>query len=316
MGKVLVTGASGFIGRRVCEVLQALNISIAPIIRAESDVHFQQTPIVIGNITAATDWRDALVGVETIIHLAARVHVMKDTAADPLAEFRTTNVDATLNLAKQAVQAGVRRFIFVSTVKVNGEETPDQPFTVFDQPAPLDYYGQSKFEAEVALQALAKETGLELVIVRPPLVYGPRVRANFFKLIQITYMGFPLPFGGVNNRRSLVALDNLVDLLVTCISHPAAVNQTFLVSDDQDVSLSRLLKLIAQVMNKKLWLIPAPIKILQLFGALTGKSAVVNRLFGSLQVDISHTKQTLNWQPTMSVEQGIQQTVQYFLTQK
>ena len=316
MGKVLVTGAAGFIGRRVCEVLHAQKISVQPIIRTQSAVNFPQAPILIGNITAATDWHAALVGVDTIIHLAARVHVMQDTAIDPLAEFRTTNVDATLNLAKQAIQAGVRRFIFVSTVKVNGEETPQRPYTVFDQPAPLDPYGKSKLEAELALQALANESGLELVIIRSPLVYGPHVRANFFKLMQITQMGLPLPFGGVNNRRSLVALDNLVDLLITCIYHPQAVNQIFLISDDDDVSLSKLLQLIAQAMNKKIWLLPAPIKLLQLIGILTGKSAVINRLFGSLQVDINHTKQTLNWQPLISVDQGIQQTVQHFLTDK
>lgn len=316
MGKILVTGASGFIGRHLCGALQTHDFSFRPIVRTPSSIIKNSESIALGDINAVTNWHEALIGIDTIIHLAARVHVMNETTSDPWAEFRATNVDATVNLAKQAIQAGIKRFIFVSTIKVNGEETHHQPFTPFDIPAPLDFYGQSKLEAEIALQKLAQESGLELVIIRSPLVYGPHVRANFYKLMQITKMGLPLPFRGVDNRRSMVAIDNLVDLLITCIDHPAAANQIFLVSDGDDLSLSRLIQLIAKAMNQGIWLLPAPIKLIQMLAALTGKSAAINRLFGSLQVDISHTKKTLNWQPLISVEQGIQKTVQHFLTHK
>jgi nucleoside-diphosphate-sugar epimerase len=311
MNKVLVTGATGFVGRSLCQELLLREMDFIAMIRNESsksklDCNVQRHAI-------ESNQTNVLDQVHTIIHLAARAHVMHETALDPLAEFRAVNVDATLKLAKDAVKAGVRRFIFVSSIKVNGEETFQTPFTAFDTPNPSDFYGQSKLEAELALKIFAQETGLELVIIRPPLVYGSQVMANFYRLMQITKLGFPLPFANVNNRRSLVSLGNLVDLLITCVTHPAAAHQTFLVSDDDDVSLTRLLQTIAKAMNKNLWLFPVPIKLFQIMAAWIGKSAAINRLFGSLQVDIRHTKQTLNWQPIMSVEQGIQSTVQNFL---
>jgi nucleoside-diphosphate-sugar epimerase len=311
MNKVLVTGATGFVGRHLCQELLKRDINFIAVVRGESPksrLDDNLHPYVV-----RIDQPNVFDQVHTIIHLAARAHVMHETALDPLAEFRAVNVDTTLNLAKDAIQAGVKRFIFVSSIKVNGEETFQTPFRAFDTPNPSDFYGQSKLEAEIALKTLANETGLELVIIRPPLVYGPHVMANFYRLMQVTKMGLPLPFSNVRNCRSLVSLDNLVDLLITCITHPSAINQTFLVSDDDDVSLPRLLRTIAKAMNKSLWLYPIPIKIFQILAVLLGKSAAINRLFGSLQVDIQHTKQTLNWQPIMSVEQGIQNTVQHFL---
>lgn len=311
MNKVLVTGATGFVGRNLCQELLLRKIDFIAMIRSESsksklDGNVQSHAVVSYHA-------NELKQVDTIIHLAARAHVVHATALDPLAEFRAVNVEATLGLARAAVKAGVKRFIFVSSIKVNGEESSTAPFTAFDPPNPRDFYGQSKLEAELALQQLAQETGLELVIIRPPLIYGPHVLANFYKLMQIVKMYFPLPFSHVNNRRSLVALDNLNDLIITCVTHPAAVQQTFLVSDDDDVSLTRLLQLIAKAMQKKIWLFPVPIRLIQIAATWMGKSAAINRLFGSLQVDINHTKQTLNWQPIISVEQGIQKTVQHFL---
>lgn len=314
MGRVLVTGASGFIGNQLCNELLSKQLPYLAAVRTVPSVHqFTHNVIATGHLDASTDWRDALVGIDTIIHLAARAHVMHETVLDPWAEYHAVNVEATLNLAMQAVQAGVKRFIFLSTIKVNGEETHQRAFTPFDVPAPLDFYGQSKLDAELALQTLSKKTGIELVIIRSPLVYGPRVGANFYKLMQLTKSGLPLPFRGVKNRRSMVALDNLVDLLITCIMHPAAAHQIFLVSDDDDLSLPRLVKLIAKAMDKSVWLLPIPVTFIQVLAGMVGKSASVNRLFGSLQLDISHTKQRLHWQPIIGVEQGIKKTVQHYL---
>ncbi|MDP3843872.1 MAG: SDR family oxidoreductase [Oxalobacteraceae bacterium] len=309
MTKILVTGASGFVGSVLCDTLHARNIYFVPAVRiAKSNDQFS-----VGELNAATKWGNALAGCKAVIHLAARVHVMNDTSSDPLAAFRAMNVDATLNLAKQAVQCGVKRFVFISSVKVNGEETTSKPFTAFDEPAPLDPYGQSKLEAEIALMELARTTGLEVVIVRPPLVYGPGVRANFLKLMQLVKMGVPLPLGAIHNRRSMVALVNLVDLLITCTHHPAAAGQTFMVSDDNDVSISELLRMLARAMGKRSLLLPIPAGIIAGTAAILGKSAVASRLLGSLQVDINHTKSTLGWKPVITMQESLNKTVAHFL---
>ena len=308
---VLVTGANGFVGSRlVKELLQRGCVVVAAVRQCAND-----SQIAVGNIDSNTDWRVALQGVSTVIHTAARVHVMNEVATDPMAEFREMNVEATLNLARQAVLAGVRRFVFVSSVKVNGESTTDVAFSAFDVPAPQDFYGQSKLEAETALRALAIETGLEVVIVRPPLVYGENVRANFLRLMKLSTLGLPLPLGGIKNRRSMIALDNLVDVLIACVEHPDAANQVFLVSDDHDVGLSELMKLMAAAGGKNLWLIPAPIKLMSLCAKILGKSSVAERLFGSLQVDIEHTKNTLNWRPVVSIEDALSKTVAHLFAQ-
>lgn len=309
MSQVLVTGANGFVGRSLCAALQARHIRCVPAVRTKS----RASEISIGDLRADTDWSMALGGCNAVIHLAARVHVMNDTSSDPLAAFRAVNVDATLNLARQAIAAGVKRFVFVSSIKVNGEETGEHPFTAFDEAAPTDPYGQSKLEAEIALKELAQVTGLEVVIVRPPLVYGPGVRANFLRLMQLVKIGLPLPLGAINNRRSMVAVDNLVDLLILCARHPAAPGQTFMVSDDHDVSVTELLRMLAKAMRKRSMLLPVPASALSGGAAVLGKSAVANRLLGSLQVDIKHTKTTLQWQPPVSMDLALEKTVAAYL---
>jgi nucleoside-diphosphate-sugar epimerase len=311
MTKILVTGANGFVGNILCEILSSEGMDFVPVVRKAGERAGRQ--FAIGDMHAETRWETALAGCDAVIHLAARVHVMDDRSADPLAAFRAVNVDATLNLARQAVSCGIQRFVFVSSVKVNGEETTDRLFTAFDDPAPLDPYGQSKLEAEMALKALARETGLEVVVVRPPLVYGPGVRANFLRLMQLVKMGVPLPLGAINNRRSMVAAENLVDLLLTCVRHPAAPGQTFMVSDDHDVSIAELLRMLAHAMGKRPLLLPVPSRLITGAAALLGKSAVANRLVGSLQVDIAHTRSTLRWTPPVSMEDALGKTVRRFL---
>jgi nucleoside-diphosphate-sugar epimerase len=240
---------------------------------------------------------------------------MKDSSLDPLYEFRKVNVEGTLNLARQAVENGVKRFIFISSIKVNGEFT-DSTHKVFqsdDKPNPIDPYGISKFEAEEGLRQLSKETGLEVIIIRPPLVYGPGVKANFLSMMKWVNRGIPLPLGSINNKRSLVALDNLVDLIVTCIHHPKAKNQTFLVSDGEDLSTSDLLKRMASAMNKKLLLIQIPVICLKLCAILIGRKNLSQRLMSSLQVDITKTRDLLGWNPPVSIDQAMLITAQAFL---
>lgn len=268
----------------------------------------------MGDLEPSSDWSVALEEISTVVHCAARVHVMTDTAADPLTEFRRVNVQGTLNLARQAAAFGVQRFVFISSIKVNGEATKlDQPFTADDEPAPLDPYGISKMEAEQGLRKIAAETDMEVVIIRPPLVYGPGVKANFQAMMRWLARGIPLPLGAIHNRRSLVALDNLVDLIVTCVDHPAAANQTFLVSDGEDLSTTQLLQRMGEALGKPARLIPVPSVLLKLGAALVGKPAVAQRLCGSLQVDISKTRQLLGWTPPLSVDEGLKRAAEGYL---
>jgi nucleoside-diphosphate-sugar epimerase len=247
-----------------------------------------------------------------VVHLAARVHVINDTVADPLAEFRKSNVEATLALATQAAQAGVQRFIFISSVKVNGEHTqPGHTFRADDTPSPQDPYGISKMEAEVGLRAIAQQTGMEVVIIRPPLVYGPGVKANFASMVQWLQRGVPLPLGAIHNRRSLVALDNLVDLITTCLDHPAAANQTLMVSDGEDVSTTELLRRMAAALGIPARLLPVPQRLLEWGATLVGKKEVAQRLFSSLQVDAQPTRQLLGWKPPVSLDQGLRQVAKH-----
>lgn len=264
-----------------------------------------------GPLDGHTDWSAALAGTQAVVHLAARVHVMGELAGDPLAAFRVVNTEGTLNLARQVAAAGVHRFVFVSSIKVNGESTaPGHAFRASDVPQPEDPYGQSKCEAEDGLRALAARTGLDVVIVRPPLVYGPGVKANFAALMRAVQRGLPLPLGAVvNNRRSFVALDNLVDLLIACLDNPAAANQTFLVSDDEDLSTAELLRRLGQAMERPARLLPVPPWLLQAGAALLGKRDVAQRLLGNLQVDITGTRQTLGWAPLVSVDEGLRRAV-------
>ena len=303
---VLLTGATGFLGGRLAAALQSKpNVNLTAAVRRRAEIPFAHT-VEVQDQDANTDWSTALTNQQVVIHSAARAHIMKDEVADPLAEYRRVNVDGTLNLARQAAEAGVKRFIFISSIKVNGEQTPlGQPFTVEDTSAPEDAYGISKWEAEQGLQQLASETGIEVVIIRPPLVYGPGVKGNFASMIKLVSKGLPLPLGAINNQRSLVALDNLVDLIMTCIDHPAAANQVFLAGDGQDLSTTELLRDVARAMGKPPRLIPVPSSLLTLGATLMGKKAMAQRLLGSLQVDISKARHLLGWEPPITVEEGL-----------
>lgn len=300
---ILVTGANGLIGRALCLRLQRDGAAVRAAVRQSGP---GSQAVVVGDINASTDWGAALQGVSVVVHLAARVHVMADTADDPLAEFRRVNVQGTLNLARQAVVAGVKRFVFVSSVKVNGEFTqPGAAFQESDLPDPQDDYAISKHEAEQGLRAMADAAGLELVIVRPPLVYGPGVKANFNALMRAIAKGWPLPLGAIHNQRSLVALDNLVDFLVTCMFHPRGAGQTFLVSDGQDMSTAELARGLAQALGVSVRLLPVPVWVLQLAGRLVGKRDAVQRLCANLQVNGTKGWAMLGWTPPVTVQEGL-----------
>jgi nucleoside-diphosphate-sugar epimerase len=308
---ILVTGGTGFVGAAVVARLNREGIKTrACTRRRDAPMPAGVHAFHVDGLTAGTDWRPALSGVEVVVHLAARVHVMKDKADDPLVEFRRVNVDGTLNLARQAAAAGVRRFVFVSSIKVNGEATrPERPFSADDPAAPLDPYGVSKLEAENGLRDIAGKSGMEVVIIRPPLVYGPGVKANFSALTKAVQRGWPLPLGRVNNRRSLVALDNLVDFIMTCSSHPLAANQVFLVSDGHDLSVAELVRGLARAAGVPARLVPVPVWALRAAALLTGKQAAVERLCGNLQVDISKARSLLGWVPPVSVDEGLRRAV-------
>ena len=261
-------------------------------------------------LSSSAHWEESLVDIKTLIHLAARVHIMRETVADPLAVFRDVNVCRTLKLAYQASSAGVKRFIFISSVKVNGEFTrPGYPFTETDDPNPQDHYSQSKNEAEQGLRQLIDQSKMDLVIIRPPLVYGHGVKANFAALISAVQRGLPLPLGAVHNKRSLIALNNLVDFIVTCINHPKAANHTFLVSDGHDLSTTELVRGMAQAAGVTARLLPVPVWALQAGASLLGKGDVVQRLCGNLQVDISKARNLLGWVPPVSVEEGLRRAM-------
>ncbi len=316
--RVLVTGATGFVGKAVLasSVSDSTCQFRGAVRRDAPDMPTGVEPVRVGDLAPDTDWSRAVSGVDAIVHTAARVHVMRDSAADPLAEFRRVNVAGTLNLARQAVDAGVRRFVFISSIKVNGEQTlPGRPYTAEDVPAPIDPYGISKHEAEQGLRQLAQETGLEVVIIRPVLVYGPGVKANFLSMMRWLHQGIPLPLGAIHNQRSLVALDNLVDLIVTCLHHPAAANQTFLVSDGEDLSTTALLRRTAAALGRPARLIPVPALVLRTAARLLGKADFAQRLCGSLQVDISKTRELLGWLPLVSVDEALRKTARHFLRQ-
>lgn len=310
---VLVTGATGFVGKAILARLVKSGITVVAAVRSNAAVPAPASTMRIENLDGHTQWLDGLKNVDVVIHSAARVHIMNDTEVDPLAAFRRVNVEGTLNLARQAAAAGVKRFIFISSIKVNGEETENgRRYLADDVPAPADPYGVSKMEAEQGLRELAKETPLEVVIIRPVLVYGPGVKANFLSMMRWLDKGVPLPFGSINNRRSLVALDNLVDLIVTCMDHPAATNQTFLVSDGDDLSTTGLLSKMAQALGRNARLLPVPSKLLELGASMLGKRSLSQRLCGSLQVDIEKTRTVLGWNPPLSTEEALAVTARHY----
>lgn len=307
--RIAVVGAGGFVGRPLVGRLASDGHDVVPVVRTPQGLAGER---VIGDIVSA-DWAPVLSGADVVIHLAARVHMMNDQAEDPLAEFRRVNTAGTLALAQAAARAGVKRFIFLSTIKVNGEATrPGQPFRSTDLPQASDPYGISKQEAEAALLELAQATGMEVTVIRPPLIYGPGVKGNLRSLIKALRRGVPLPLGGITgNRRSLVGIGNLISLIGVAMTHPAAANATFLVSDGEDVSTTGLLQTLARAMGRKPRLLPVPAGAIRLVAALTGKKAAADRLVGNLQVDISDTREKLGWTPPVSLGAGMQAAVDH-----
>lgn len=308
--KMLVTGASGLVGGQLCQRLLSNGSDVRLAVRSWGGVLAFNDQSVVGAIDSATDWRAALTNVSVVVHLAARVHVMNDVTHDPLSEFRRVNTQGTLNLARQAACAGVRRLVFISSVKVNGEATPPgSAFSELDQPCPQDAYGQSKREAEEGLRQIAAETGMEITIIRPPLVYGPGVKANFAALMRAVQNGWPLPLGAVHNKRSLVSLDNLTDFICLCATHPNAANQTFLISDGQDMSTTELIEGLAYASGTTSRLLPVPVWFLQWAARVVGKGEQIQRLCENLQVDISKAQLLLQWHPPISVAEGLHRAV-------
>lgn len=313
---VLVTGGSGFVGKSLLKALSAESrYSLVTAVRGQLPPSLSAVrSVVVGNLDADTNWRDALKGISIVVHLAARVHVMHESDGDPLSAFRKVNVHGTMNLARMAASAGVKRFIFISTIKVNGEQSRQgKPYTADDVPSPADPYGVSKLEAEQGLRDLADRTGMEVVIIRPALIYGPGVKANFLNMMRWLHRGVPLPFGGLHNRRSLLALENLIDLIITCLEHRAAANQIFLASDGEDVSTSDLLRRLALALGKPARLLAVPSWLIQGVFILLGRRNVSHRLFGSLQVDICKNQKLLGWTPPVSLDQGLRLAAQHFL---
>jgi nucleoside-diphosphate-sugar epimerase len=303
---ILVTGANGFVGRSLCSELYRQGSSVKKSLRLASDTDDGYEQVIVDSIDSDTDWSVALDNVNVVIHLAARVHVMNEVAVDPLAIFRQVNVEGTLNLARQAAVAGVKRFIFISTIGVNGNATSlGQPFTSENEPQPHDPYSISKFEAEQGLRMLGTQMGMDIVIIRPPLVYGYEAPGNFDKIIKVLKKKIPLPFGAIKNKRSFVYVENLVSLIVKCINHPAAANQVFLVSDGRDISTTELLKQCADQLGVNVVLLPIPQKLIEFGAAILGKRDIAQRLCGNLQVDITKTSKLLDWMPPVSVSDGL-----------
>jgi nucleoside-diphosphate-sugar epimerase len=312
---ILVTGASGFVGRTLCAQLVASGCSVrGTILPTERPASLAAgvEPVIVEPLAPDTPWAHALAGVDTVIHLAARVHMMDEQAADPLAEFRRVNTEGTRRLAAEAARAGVKRLVFTSSIKVNGEEAAE-PYSEESPARPTDPYGISKWEAEQALRELEAGTGLEVVAVRPTLVYGPGVTANFLKMMKAVGKGIPLPLGSIANRRSLIYVGNLADALAVCASHPGAAGETFLVSDGKDVSTPELLRLTAKALGAPERVFPFPTPLMRVAGALTGKSPQVSRLTGSLAVDSSRIRRKLGWRPPFSMEAGLKATAEWFI---
>ncbi len=314
--RVLVTGATGFIGSALINCLNedGKHRPCAAVRRDALNLPVDVERVSIVGLGPDSEWCNVLKGVDVVVHTAAHVHAMLDTGSDNMDEYHRVNVAGTLKLARQAAFYGVGRFVFLSSIKVNGESTlAGSPFNEDDQPAPQDAYAQSKLEAERGLIEIAKQTEMDVVIIRPVLVYGPGVKANFLNLMQWLYRRFPLPLGSINNQRSLVALDNLVDLIVICIDHSAAANQTFLASDGEDLSTTELLQRLSKALGKSVWLLPIPACVIVAAAALVGRRAIAQRLCGSLQVNSSKACTLLDWKPPVSVDEELRKTARHFL---
>lgn len=302
----MITGASGFIGKNLCRLFEKQNIPFRPVYRKLTNADHVDSALTI-DIHEHTDWKNSFHGVDIIVHLAARVHIMQERSEDPLAAFKAVNVAGTLNLANQAAAAGVKRFVFLSSIKANGEETFEQPYHYTTHPKPIDPYGITKLEAEKGLLEISRKTGMEVVIIRPPLVYGKEAGGNFNRLREMATRGWPLPLGAIHNKRSLISIENLCDCIRVCLTHPNAPDFPLLVSDNQDISTPGLIRLLATSTGKSIYLPSVPVLFLQLFGKITGHSADIQRLVSSLQVDCSPTMTLLNWRPPFTLEQGIKQ---------
>lgn len=314
--KILVTGATGFIGRTLC----ALLLRHGHTVRAASRFVSSATAIpqgaevvCIASVDGSTDWSGALFGIEAVVHLAARVHVMHESNPDPLSAFRTVNTQGTSRLAAMAAGAGVRRLVYVSSIKVNGEQTAHGSFTEADVPSPGDAYGKSKLEAEQALWGTARRTNLEIVVVRPPMVYGPRAPGNFNRLLRFISLGIPLPLGSVRNQRSFMYVENLCDAIRACLHHPAAAGRTFLLSDGEDISTPELIRLLSHYLGRRSRLIPFPTSLLEAGANLLGFRGEAERLLGSLRVDSSAIRQTLQWNPPYPLREGLRATAEAYL---
>jgi len=313
--KVSVVGASGFVGRQLCPLLSAHGFDVTAVVREPgSGAPFSE--FVIGDIASTPNWSQGLAGVNVVVHLAARVHVMNDESGSPLREYRKVNTDSTMHLAKSAVAAGVQRFIYLSTIKVLGEQTGDQPFGPDDPPAPVDPYALSKYEAEQRLAELGRQSGMEIVIIRPPLVYGPGVGGNVLTAFDLVTKGYPLPLGMIHNKRSMVSVSNLCDLIMRTLDHPGATGRPLLVADGEDLSTGEFFKLIGQSLDRSARVFPVPEFLLKGGGAILGRLAAIGRLTQSLQVDASATCTRLDWQPPMTPDDEMTRTAQWYLQQR
>jgi nucleoside-diphosphate-sugar epimerase len=311
--KILLTGGSGFIGSQLADELSQSKTTFLIANRTTKLDVPNQNSVTVGDIDALTSWNSALYDISHVVHLAARVHIKTETSSDAFSEFRSVNTDGTLNLAKQAATLGVKRFIFISTIKVNGEGR-NTPYLESDLPDPQDAYAVSKYEAERGLWAISKETGMEVVILRIPLVYGPGVGANFFQLLKIIDQGWPLPLRSINNKRSLLYVGNLISAILCLLQHPRAANQLFLLSDGQEASTTQLVTWLAQALGKRTRMYPVSERFLRSAAGVLGKSSAVNRLFGSLYLDSTKIYRELGWRPPFTLQEGLQATAKWYRT--
>jgi len=310
--KILLTGASGFLGKGIIRYFETKPEHQLYMVFRKNNLGSNERHFSVGNINGSTDFSTALSGKDVVIHTAGRAHIMNDKSTSPLSVYREVNVEGTMNLARQSIKAGIRRFIFISSSKVNGDLTlGSNGFSELSVPNPKDSYALSKYEAEQGLLKLARASNMEVVIIRPSLIYGPGVKGNFATLIRVVKLGFPLPIALINNKRSLIALDNLVDLISTCISHPYAVNQIFLASDGEDISSLNLIKKISVAFDLNLNIFPVPITMMKVAAKLTGRGLIADRLFGDHRVDISKAKKTLNWKPIITIDEQMQKIAVY-----
>lgn len=307
MSRILITGANGFIGRAVTEKLAANKGHVICAAVRKSTIKFQNAVKLFENLDLSREanWSDALKTVEIVIHCAARVHILSEKSQNPLKDFREINVDGTLNLAKQAAASGVKRFIFISSIGVNGEKTSHNPFSAYDDPQPHSPYTQSKMEAEIGLMKISQTSNMSVVIIRPPLVYDLNAPGNFKSLLRVARKPIPLPLSAVKNKRSFIFLDNLIDIIICCVTHPNAINQIFLVSDDEDLSTTQLIQKIRKSFKVPSLLFPLPVWCLKLISQFLRRPKFTEQLFGSLQVDIQKTKSNLGWKPPFSVDQAM-----------